>query len=455
MKRGSINVKFIISHGSRFEGKYYLNDYAYNSMIIEQNSESCIRLENLAEVFNPPVFKRQFCCENGNSIPYYQSSDIATLQKSGVFIFHGQAEKLNLVVHKGDILIAGFGTIIGDTCIAMNFHNGCCFANNVCRVRTFDGINKGYIAAFLKSKYGKSLLNNNASGSAIRYIEAPRIKKIPIPLLDDIIQQQIEKLIRESEELREKAFDALEKAKSLIIDFCEYPFNKKSPKYYGRISSTQIRKTLHSRFDAPVFINDGVEWTRKIRRESQLLGECNINTWYPGMFKRSYVEKGYPYIKGSDLLLTDPFRKCEMLSKTKTPKLEQLWLKEGQLLITCAGACGLVKFITKEYEEKKAIGSPDIIRLVSEDSLFTSEYLFAYLQLPGIYEFMQSLKYGSVIERFDIDNIKTIPVIKPSIELSNEVTEIIQNYSEYSYKAYKAEDRAISMVEEEIEKWKN
>jgi len=424
-------------------------------MIIERHVESCTSLENLAEVFNPPVFRRQFCDEKGMSIPYYQSSDIATLQKSRVFIFQGQAEKLNLIVHKGDILIAGFGTVIGDTCIAMNFHEGSCFANNVCRIRTFDGVNKGYITAFLKSKYGKSLLNNNASGSAIRYIEAPRIKKIPIPLFEDSIQQQIEKLFRESEELREKAFDAIEKAKNLIINFCEYPFKKESSSFHGRISSAQIRKSLNSRFDAPVFINDGVEWVNNIRRETQLLGECNIRTWYPGMFKRTYVNNGYPYVKGSDLLLTDPFRKCEKLSKTKTPKLEQLWLKEGQLLITCAGACGLVKFITKEFEEKRAIGSPDIIRMVSEDSLFTNEYLFAYLQLPGIYDYMQSLKYGSVIERFDIDNIKTIPIVKPSIELSKKVTDIIQKYSEYSYKAYKAEDKSIRMVEEEIEKWNN
>ena len=46
----------------------------------------------------------------------------------------------------------------------------------------------------------------------------------------------------------------------------------------------------------------------------------------------------------------------------------------------------------QEYEDRGAIGSPDIIRLVSSDSLFTTEYLFAYLQLPPIYDYMQSLK---------------------------------------------------------------
>lgn len=186
-----------------------------------------------------------------------------------------------------------------------------------------------------------------------------------------------------------------------------------------------------------------------------LLGDCQIKTWYPGMFKRAYVENGYPYIKGSELFLANPFSRCEMLSRTKTPKLEQLWLKEGQLLISCAGACGLVKLITKEYEEKQAIGSPDIIRLTSEDPLFTKEYLFVYLQIPAIYEYMQSLKYGSVIERFDISNIETIPIVKPTEMLSRKVTEIIHHYADYTYRAFKAEEMAISMVEKEIEKWNN
>ena len=173
------------------------------------------------------------------------------------------------------------------------------------------------------------------------------------------------------------------------------------------------------------------------------------------MFKRSYVKNGYPYIKGSELFLSDPFRKCEQLSRSRTPKLDELWLKEGQLLLSCAGVCGLVKLITKEYDEKQAIGSPDIIRLVSDDSLFTKEYLFAYLQIPAIYDYMQSLKYGSVIERFDISNIETIPVVKPTLELSQMVTEIVMKYADCTYKGYKAEEKAISMVEKEIEKWNN
>lgn len=111
--------------------------------------------------------------------------------------------------------------------------------------------------------------------------------------------------------------------------------------------------------------------------------------------------------------------------------------------------------ITKEYEEKGAIGSPDIIRLISNDSLITTEYLFVYFQLPAVYDFLQSLKYGSVIERFDIGNIENTPIVEPSKELSAKTTELVKQYMDCTYRAFCAEEKAITMVEQEIEKWQS
>lgn len=453
MRTSAVNSKYIFSQGKRFEGKFYLNDNSFLSMEVERHAEKTKPLSELATVFNPPVFKRQFCQQTERSVPYFQSSDVPMAEEnSQIFVFKGQAENLNLLVNKGDILVTGFGTI-GNTRLVSKYQDGTCYANNVCRIRSNEGIHKGFVYAFLSSKFGISQLNKNASGSVVRYIEAPGIKKTLIPDFSDSFQQEIDEKIRESARLREEATEALEEAKRLIIEYCDLPFEKNAGKKMGSISSSRLLHSLNARFDATVYINDGVYWAKSLLKETVMLGNCNIRTWYPGMFKRSYVKNGYPYIKGSELFLSDPFRKCEQLSRSRTPKLDELWLKEGQLLISCAGVCGLVKLITKEYEEKQAIGSPDIIRLVSDDSLFTKEYLFAYLQIPAIYDYMQSLKYGSVIERFDISNIETIPVVKPTSELSQLVTEIVAKYADCTYRGYKAEEKAIQMIEEEIEKW--
>ena len=191
------------------------------------------------------------------------------------------------------------------------------------------------------------------------------------------------------------------------------------------------------------------------RMDYTTIGEIKGKVFRPGIFKRNYVENGIPYIKGSEIFLTNPFRRCDHLSRTRTPFIEEMSMKEGQILITCAGSVGDIKIITKEYEEKGAIGSQDIIRLESSDELYTKEYMFVYLQLPFVNDYIQSMKYGSVIERIEPFHVESIPVVKPTKEISDEITSLIQTYMNSTYRAFYAEEKAITIVEQEIEKWNN
>ncbi len=453
MRCSSIPSDVIIQSQIRFESKFYLNEHSFNSMKVERMLDKSFPLSFIADVFNPSIFKRQFCKPTSRSVQYFQSSDVPNAaERSSTYVSKAQAESLNLLVKKNDILITGFGSI-GNTRLVSKYQDGVCYANNVCRVRVKPNAKVGFIYAFLSSKYGYSQLNKNASGSVVRYIEAPGIRKTVIPTFSEEFQEEVDDLIQEALLMREEATDALSKAIELVSTYCGTPFETTFGCKSSSMSISNIRDSYNLRFDAPVFINDGVQWLSEIKRPTVRLGDCKIKTWYPGIFKRIYVKKGLPYIKGSALFLSNPFKSCDYLSKTKTPQLDELWLKERMLLISCAGACGDVRLITKEYEDKKAIGSPDIIRLTSSDSLFTTEYIFAYLQVPAIYDYMQSLKYGSVIERFDKYSVENIPIVEPTEELSREVTTIVKHYADLTYRAFCSEEKAITMIEAEIEKW--
>lgn len=451
MKTAIITSKNLRDGRLRFEGKYYLNEDSINSRAIENHPTKCTVLSAIATVFNPPIFKRQFCQPTNNAVQYFQSSDVpVNIENSTVYVNKLQVKKIGALVEQNDILVTGFGTI-GNVRMVSKTVAGSCFANNVCRIRANDNI--GFIYAFFASKYGKSQLNKNASGAVVRYIEAPGIKRTLIPVFPTELQNEIDGLIRSAASLRDQANELLDKAKGLLMDYIGEQFSKSNGYKTARTSITDIRHSLKMRLDPPVFINDGVKMLQRLSDKTKPLGECGIKLFYPGMFKRAYVKDGYPYMKGSDVFDVNPFTHCEHLSKTRTPKLDQLWLTDGMLLISCAGACGSVKMITKEYQDKQAIGSPDIIRLVSNDHLFTGEYLFAYLSLPMVYDFMQSLKYGAVIERFDVQNIETVPIVIPTIELSETITALIKEYKDCTYKAFCNEEQAISMVETEIESW--
>lgn len=301
------------------------------------------------------------------------------------------------------------------------------------------------------------MLTQGTFGAVIQHIEPDFVSSIPIPSFPEDFQNKINDLVLESARLREEAADVLDRAVSSVSRYINSN-HKEHPFKCGKVNSQEIFHSLKMRIDPPALINDGVVAMNEVieKMSFKRIGELGFTVRRPGIFKRVKVEKGIPYIKGSEIFLTNPFRRCEYLSKSRTPFIDEMVLKSGQILVTCAGSVGDIKMITQEYEDKCAIGSQDIIRIDSftnKDELFNKEYLFTYLQLPFVYSYIQSMKYGSVIERIEPFHIESIPVVEPTPELSKKVKTLISSYMDDLYKAFCLEEEAISLVEQEIEKW--
>lgn len=455
MKTASISFREVKGFGFRFDAPVHLSEGVSAKRLMQSCPYELLTIGDVSErVWHAGRWRRVYVNNPNNGITLFGSSAIlkSDLSKEKMISVKYTEDKEDKALKKGWTLISCSGTI-GNCAFANAQHAEKLASQDVIRVSPNNILREGVIYAFLASKYGYSMLTQGTFGSVIQHIEPENVKSIPIPHFPETFQKEVDDLMQESARLREEAVDALEVAKGLIMDFCQEEYATTRLKRFVSVKIKGVCSTLNTRFDPTIYINKGVQWVKSIQKQSTRLGDLNVKMWYPGIFKRAYVENGLPYLKGSSVFDVNPFKTCDHLSKARTPKLDDLWLKEGMLLITCAGACGLVKMITKEYEDKGAIGSPDIIRLVSNDTLFTTEYIFAYLQLPPIYDYMQSLKYGSVIERFDIENIKTIPIVRPTEELSQAVTDIVKSYMAKTYRAFKCEEQAIHMVEREIESW--
>lgn len=455
MRTGAVKLHDVLQVNYRADASYHLSEGRTVKRYIAHSPYPLTTIGEVSKrIFYGNRARRVYVSDKEHGIPFLSSSDIMQADLDHVKLASKKytPDVEGMVLQKGWILISRSGTV-GNCAFASRLHAQKLASEHVIGLVPDYILRPGLIYAYLASKYGHSLLTQGVFGAVIQHIEPAFIASLPIPMFPQSFQTEVDNLIQESARLREEANDKLEEAKSKLIEFCNLPFSKNYGIKNNSIKISNIRKTLNTRFDPPIYINDGVDWMNSLKKETILLGDIDVKTWYPGIFKRIYVKKGLPYIKGSFVFNINPFKSCDHLSITRTPMLDELWLKDGLLLITCAGTVGLVKIITKEYEDKGAIGSPDIIRLTSNDKLFTTEYLFTYLQLPAVYDYMQSLKYGSVIERFDIANVDTIPIVKPTISLSREITELINAYKNCKYHAFNAEEKAMKMVEDEIEKW--
>ena len=441
-----VNTKLIYKHNNRFEGKHYLNNSSYLSLQLENNEKQCCALSSLAEVFNPPVFKRQFCKNTPRAVPYFQSSDVqAASERSTVYIYKGQAQSLNLLVKENDILVTGFGTI-GNTRLVSKFQNGACYANNVCRIRTTE--HTGFIYAFISGKYGKAQLNTNASGSVVRYIESPGIKKILVPIFPDTFQQEVDDLIQKSARLREEASDALEYAIGYFDTLFLMPFKESC---LGKVSSKEILTSINKRFEAFFHISEGKDIDKYIKEhyEWKSLGEVCSNISRPDIFKRYYVKKGITFLGGADIFLATPDSE-KRLSPKKTANIEALMIKEGTILLPRSGTIGNVAWAHAGHAQKLA--SEHVIRITPNDIL-RAGYVYAFLASKYGKKLIQRYIFGSVIQHVEPPHLKLIPVPIIDKKVMDDIHDKVMVYSSAMGKAIEYERKAITMVEQEIEKW--
>lgn len=447
MKTAALNNKDILSHKLRFEAEHYLNDNSFLCLVLERNKDNCDTLENLATVFNPPVFKRQFCKPTSKSVQYFQSSDVQNAEEfSPVHIFKGQAESLNLLVNKGDVLVTGFGTI-GNTRLVSKHQDGVCYANNVCRIRTNSNIPNGFIYAFMTSKYGYAQLNNNASGSVVRYIEAPGIKRTLVPRVPESFQKEVDDLIQESARLREEATEALEEAHKLI----ENRFGVSAKKKSSCVSIASIRSSHNKRFEAFYHTSENRSIYDYIIQnfEYKTLGELTSKIFRPGIFKREYVADGVTFLGGADILMQIPDSE-KKLSYRQVEKMPELKVKKNWILVTCGGTIGNTVIIDGQLE--KCVVSQHVMRVVPKDDVLKG-YLYAVLSSKIGHNLITMFSTGSVIPQIESHHLELIPIPILGNDEMLYIDGLISTYVDKIEISKEKEILAKSIVEKEIEEW--
>ena len=151
------------------------------------------------------------------------------------------------------------------------------------------------------------------------------------------------------------------------------------------------------------------------------------NAFYPGRFKRIYVEKGYghPMILPSQMLSIKPIATKFISNKTYNA-IDNLDLRKGQLLLTRSGTIGNCTIVTKTLEG--AIMSDDVIRITFND-YFDLGYIYAFLRTSIGQLILTTNNYGSVIQHIEPEHLEDIIVPKPTKELRISIHEkIIQSF---------------------------
>lgn len=142
------------------------------------------------------------------------------------------------------------------------------------------------------------------------------------------------------------------------------------------------------------------------------LGSIVKKIFYPGRFKRNYVDK-YPgavaFLGGSNI--TEFITETGKWIRPDDPHIDQLRVSSGWILVTRSGSTGIVSTVPPAWDGFAM--SEHVIRIIPDEVKMPGEYLYAYLKSKlGQLELSKGI-FGSVIEEISPDSIGEINLMIP------------------------------------------
>lgn len=450
MKYNVVNTKNVHST-QRFDPSFHLSDAITLREKVENVPFEKVSIADATEnVFLGNIFSRIFVKDAEHGIPYLAASDtvLANLD-TGRYLSKKQASILSYLMLKKDwIVVTCSGTIGNVTYTNSSFENHIATHDLIRIIPNDEKILRGYLYAFLASKYGYNQLTQSQFGGVVKHINAEHVRNIKVPCFAEFFQEEVNDLVQEAARLREKAADALEYAISFFNTLFPIPFKDNC---LGKVSSKEIMTSINKRFEASFHISEGKDIDKYIKEhyEWKSLGEVCSNISRPDIFKRYYVKNGITFLGGADIFLATPDSE-KRLSKTKTENISQLAIKEGTILLPRSGTIGNVAWAHAGHAQKLA--SEHVIRLLPNDIL-RAGYVYAFLASKYGKLLIQRYIFGSVIQHVEPPHLKLIPVPIIDQKTMDDIHDKIMIYSSAMGKAIEFERKAILMVEQEIEKW--
>jgi type I restriction enzyme S subunit len=203
----------------RGDGYYYapLNTDARRAF---DSAQATATLGDVAEVFIPGIFKRQYASDPAFGVPYITGADVFQLAPTtDRYLLKRIASDVGLVLQKGMIVIqeAGqLGGLIGRSVLVGDHLDGFACSDNMVRVTAKNEKDTGYLFAVLASTYSVRLISREAAGSSIPHLEVGRVRALSIPWPEEKVRARVGRLVMDAQRLRDEAVSADREARALV-----------------------------------------------------------------------------------------------------------------------------------------------------------------------------------------------------------------------------------------------
>ena len=450
MKTAAISFKEVKGFGCRFDAPVHLSEGVSAKRLMQSCPYKLLTIGDVSKrVWHAGRWRRVYVNNPKNGVILLGSSAIlkSDLSKEKMISIKYTEDKEDKALKKGWTLISCSGTI-GNCAFANAQHAEKLASQHVIRVNPNNILREGVVYAFLASKYGYSMLTQGTFGSVIQHIEPENVEAIPIPQFPDSFQKEVDDLMQESARLREEAMDALEEAVRYFDE--KYSIKEEFTKCFS-LKLSQLKLGIAA-YNNNLEVD---EFIKKYSNNSIRLKDITTKIFAPPMFKHIYLDKdnGYPFMTGSELTQFN-LRYYRWLSPRGVKDINDYTVSKGTLLLyksgtTDGGILGNV-FIADNKLDGCCL-SDHVIRIVFKDEK-KAYWAFAFLKSKGAIKMLQRLATGTMIPFITPERISELQIPSPD-DNYDRIVSLVDKYIEMNSQSKENETKAISMVEQEIERW--
>ena len=403
-------------------------------------------LSEVAQIFYPGRFKRPYA-PKGKGVPFVGSREMFFWPLQPRDSLYGTLDDWrDLMVERGWVLVSRSGTVGQVLLVSRDFANTAVTEDAI----RLEGQKGGYLYAFLRSRYGRDLLQGVQFGAVIKHLEPDQIGSFPVPFLPEIVQERIHANMLHALSLLERGSRLLKKAERLLYELLGLPDpGTLTPHYLPNVSGTTVptfavrRSELDGRLDGSYHLPEVESLLRALKSGSYPLARLEDLTAYihiPPRFKRHYVgpDKGVPFVRPSDLATV---RVLERRYIAKWPELPEALLRLHEILVSRSGRIGDMGFVTEAWDGWA--GSDDLARIAAKESLSHPGYLYAFLASPYGQAQIEREIYGGVIDHLEVEHLAGIRIPIPPLKIQEEIGRRV-------YQAFSLRDQANALEEKAI-----
>jgi type I restriction enzyme, S subunit len=402
--------------------------------------------------YYPHRFKRIYVsAEKG--VPFLSSSEIISLRpRTNNFVSKNYTLKLDrLFPEKWDVLLSRSGTI-GNIGLATETFLGKALSEHVIRLQANNPETAGYVAAFLRTRYGRPQLIQGTFGSVVDQIEPQHLERVQIPDLPPIRRIAIGRLMCRAGELRDEANQLLDKADRLLHERLNLPYLKSiapngRESAISKIKASQWMGRLEGSFHDPVAIT-AEKQLNELSVEITKVGDSRITREIRAITKfrkRTYVEKGgIPLLSSKQIFQIDPVGVKRLAKGAHTKDLPEIQLEENMIAVSRSGTIGRVQIIPAYMAKWTA--SEHATRFLAAKGL-NEGYLYAWLASDYGYCLITRNSYGSVILEVDKEMFSAVPIPLPELRIRDEIGNLVLKANKLRDEAWRNEQEAITKLE--------